>query len=361
MDTWATSSLTPQIVGRRLSDPSLFRRVFPMTLRPQAHEIIRTWAFYTIVRAHYHDGALPWTNVAISGWGLSPDGAAKLSKSKGGGPIGALAALDKYSADAVRYWAAGTGLGKDTVISEERIGAGAKWVTKLWNVARFAERFLAGYAPPAAPLPALTTADRWLLARLAQITAAATAAFEAYDYATARGEVETFFWRDLADNYLEMAKQRLYAGEAGYDAARYTLYQALLTTVKLLAPLLPYVTEAIYGGLFAATDGAPSIHRAIWPAADARFDDASALAAGDALLDIATAVRRYKSEHGLSLGAELAGLRLSGAPPELATALRGATTDLLSITRARAVTFDAPSNGDGERLVAGRFEVVIEE
>jgi valyl-tRNA synthetase len=357
MDTWATSSLTPQIVGRRLSDPSLFRRVFPMTLRPQAHEIIRTWAFYTIVRAHYNDDTLPWTNVAISGWGLSPDGAAKLSKSKGGGPIGALAALDKHSADAVRYWAAGTGLGKDTVISEERIGAGGKWVTKLWNVARFAERFLAGYAP-AAPPPDLTTADRWLLARLAQITTAATVAFDAYDYATARGEVETFFWRDLADNYLEMAKQRLYEGEAGYDAARYTLYHALLTTLKLLAPLLPYVTEAIYRGLFAATDGAPSIHRAAWPLADARFEDADALAAGDALRDIATAVRRYKSEHGLSLGAELAALRLSGAPPELLPALHEATSDLLSITRARAITLDAAPNGHG--LPAGRIVVYVE-
>ena len=364
MDTWATSSLTPQIVGRRLSNGALFKRVFPMTLRPQAHEIIRTWAFYTIVRAHYHDGTLPWRNIAISGWGLSPDGAAKLSKSRGGGPIGALAALDKYSADAVRYWAAGAGLGKDTTISEERIANGGRWVTKLWNVARFAERFLAGYAPPATPPADLTTADRWLLARLGQITMAVTAAFDGYDYATARAEVETFFWRDLADNYLEMAKQRLYGGAAGYEAARYTLHRTLLTTLKLLAPLLPYVTESIYRGLFAATDvpavgdGAVSIHRAAWPAADARFDDAAALAAGDTLRDIATAVRRYKSDNGLSLGAELAALQLSGAPPELAAALREAKADLLSITRARAITFDDVSNGHG--LPAGRVVVYVE-
>ena len=358
MDTWATSSLTPQIVGRRLADPSLFRRVFPMTLRPQAHEIIRTWAFYTIVRAHYHDGALPWSNVAISGWGLAPDGAEKLSKSRGGGPIGAMQALDKYSADAVRYWAAGAALGKDTIISEERIAAGGKWVTKLWNVARFAERFLAGYAPPPAPPPDLTTADRWLLARLARLVADATAAFEGYDYATARGEVETFFWRDLADNYVEMAKQRLYDGGAGYEAARYTLHAALLTTIKLLAPLLPYVTEAIYRGLFVAAGGAPSVHRAAWPAVEARFDDAAALADGEALIDIATAVRRYKSEHNLSLGAPLAALHLPDAPAGLAAALRGATSDLLSITRARALTFNG--GGRGLRLPAGRVEIAIE-
>ncbi len=378
MDTWATSSLTPQIAGRRLTDPALFQRVFPMALRPQAHEIIRTWAFYTIVRAHYHEGALPWTDVAISGWGLSPDGAKKLSKrhddqpagesetlaksSAGGKPLGALAALDKYSADAVRYWAAGTGLGKDTIISEERIATGGKWATKLWNVARFAERFLDGYTPPAAPPAGLTTADRWLLARQARLIAAATAAFDAYDYATARGEVETFFWRDLADNYIEMAKQRLYDGGAGYEAARYTLYQALLTTVKLLAPLLPYITEAIYGGLFAASDGAASVHRAAWPAADAHFDDEAALAAGETLLDIATAVRRFKNARNLSLGAPLAALHLPDTPAELAGPLRAATADLLSITRARALTFDLPAQDGAShltRLAAGRIEVAV--
>ena len=176
-----------------------------------------------------------------------------------------------------------------------------------------------------------------------------------------RGEVETFFWRDLADNYLEMAKQRLYAGEAGYEAARYTLHRALLTTVKLLAPLLPYVTEAIYSGLFAATEGVSSVHLAAWPKADTRFDDATALIAGDALLDIATAVRRYKSERGLSLGAELAALHLPDAPPELTAALRGATADLLSITRARALLFDDTPNGHGVRLPAGRFDVIVEQ
>jgi valyl-tRNA synthetase len=267
-------------------------------------------------------------------------------------------ALEGYSADGVRYWAAGAALGRDSIISEERIAAGVRWGTKLWNVARFAERFLDGYAPPDVPPADLTTADRWLLARLNQTIAAATAALDAYDYATARAEVETFFWRDLADNYLEMAKQRLYEGGAGYEAARYTLYQALLTTVKLLAPLLPYVTEAIYGGLFAA-EGA-SVHRAAWPAADARWDDAAALAAGDALRDIATAVRRYKSERGLSLGAELAALWLPDATAELDAALRGATADLLSITRARALRFGRPPDGDGERLSAGPLTLIIE-
>jgi valyl-tRNA synthetase len=350
MDTWATSSLTPQIVGRWLSDPALYRRVFPMTLRPQAHEIIRTWAFYTIVRSHYHAGQLPWTDVAISGWGLAPEGTEKLSKSRGGGPVGPIEMLDKHSADAVRYWAAGAGLGRDAVIDEDRIESGSKWITKLWNVTRFAERFLAGYAPPAEAPAGATTADRWLLARTGQLAAAVTRAFQQYDYATARSEIETFFWRDLADNYLEMAKKRLYDGGEGYDGARFALYHALLTMLKLLAPLLPYVTDALYRALFAATEGANSIHVAAWPRSSDRFDDAGALRAGEALRDIATAVRRYKSERSLSLSTELAALHVTAGDAALAEELRGAVADLLSITRARAIIFD----GDGP--VAVRVE-----
>lgn len=357
MDTWATSSLSPQIVGRWLSDDALFARVFPMSLRPQAHEIIRTWAFYTIVRSHYHNAEIPWANVAISGWGLAPEGAQKLSKSRGGGPIGAMAALERYSADAVRYWAAGAGLGRDTVISEERIHAGARWATKLWNVARFSEPLLASFQPPVKPPEDLTTADRWLLARLSQLVNATTIALDAYDYATARNEIETFFWRDLADNYLEMAKKRLYEATDGYAAARYTLYRGLLTTVKLLAPLLPYVTDAIYRDLFGAADRAISVHRATWPEPEPHFDDPEALAAGEALLDIATAVRRFKSEHNLSLGAELVALHVT-TTSAMEASLRASAADLLSITRARALTLNG--NGRGELLMTGRVEVRVE-
>ena len=147
MDTWATSSLSPQIVGRWLADAKLYARVFPFSLRPQAHEIIRTWAFYTIAKSHHHFGALPWKEVAISGWGLAPEGTGKISKSRGGGPIAPMAMIEKYSADAVRYWAASTSFGKDSVISEDKVQAGAKLVTKLWNVAQFSQRFLEGYLP----------------------------------------------------------------------------------------------------------------------------------------------------------------------------------------------------------------------
>lgn len=356
MDTWATSSLSPQIVGRFLAEPALYRQVFPMTLRPQAHEIIRTWAFYTIVRSLYHTGQLPWQAVAISGWGLGAVGEQKLSKSRGGGAIGPLEMVSRYSADAVRYWAAGTGLGKDALVNEPRIQAGAKWVTKLWNVARFGERFLTGYQPPAQPPADLTTADRWLLARVNRLIERATTSFDNYDYATAKNEIEEFFWRDLADNYLEMVKKRLYDGGPGYEAGRYTLHICLLTLLKLLAPLLPYVTDAIYRDLFSGDDQTATVHRAAWPQADARFDNPAALAAGEVLRDIATAARRIKSERSLSPATEAADLQLATADETLRAALGAAELDLLSVTRARAITFTHVDSGD-DWVVAGEVAI----
>ena len=336
MDTWATSSMTPQIVGRWFSDPQLYERVFPFDLRPQAHEIIRTWAFYTIVKSHHHFGAVPWRQVAISGWGLAPEGKGKISKSRGGGPIGPDEVLAKYSADAARYWAASTGFGKDSVISEEKIQTGAKLVTKLWNVAKFGERFLRDYTPPA-ELPALSPVDRWLLSRAQRLLQRVTELFQGYDYAAAKSEMEGFFWRDLADNYLEMAKERLYdAANPLHEGARYTLHRTLLATIQLFAPILPYVTEAIYRGLFAPGEDT-SIHRSRWPLADEAMIDEAAEATGEILIALATAVRRYKSEQNLSLGVPLAHLHLATADAALAEQLGAASADLRGVTRAREI------------------------
>jgi valyl-tRNA synthetase len=208
----------------------------------------------------------------------------------------------------------------------------------MWNVARFSSRFLDGYRPAGAPTD-LTPADRWILARTQAVVARCTQLWRAYDYATAKSEVEVFFWRDLADNYLEMVKKRLYDGQEA-DGATYALYQSLLATVKLLAPILPHVTEKIYQGLFAIADGSPSVHRGAWPQADARWEDESAVRFGELLVDVATAVRRHKSEQNLSLGTELRHLQLAADNTELAARLRMAVSDLQSITRAEQVSVD---------------------
>lgn len=355
MDTWATSSVSPQIAGHRIEQPELYARVFPFALRPQAHEIIRTWAFYTIVKSLHHFGVLPWKNVMISGWGIAGEGMGKISKSRGGGPMPPMAMIERYSADALRYWAASVGPGRDAVISEEKIQAGARLVTKLWNVAAFCSRFI---DESTERIPALrpgdarfTAADRWILARLQSLIQSVTADFEDYDYNAARNEVEAFFWRDLADNYLEMVKLRLYDSEhIQRDGARFALRQALRTILHLFAPLLPYITEAIHQELFAVGESR-SIHSSAWPPPDLGFVDPQAEAFGEILLQTAGTVRRYKSERSLPLGSELE--RLTILLTESAGVVKGkhlhlnleaAIPDLAGVTRARniAIAADAP-------------------
>jgi valyl-tRNA synthetase len=361
MDTWATSSLTPQIVGGWLEDGALYERVYPMTLRPQAHDIIRTWTFYTIVKSIYHFGTVPWHNVAISGWGIAGEGMGKISKSRGGGPMPPMETIAKHSADAVRYWAASASLGKDAVISEQKIQLGDKLVNKLWNVARFSQRFLQGFRPPLAceGLP-LSPADRWILSRTQRLVRRATEHMGDYEHAAAKNETEAFFWTELADNYLEMAKLRLYSEcDTARPAAQFALYHALLTVLKLFAPFLPHVTERIYRALY-ATEAEPSIHTSAWPTADVRLESREDEAAGDVLVAIATAVRRYKSERNLSLGTELQRLELTTEEQSLAETLRQATGDLASITRAREVRVNGPLSPDLEAIpIDGRVALAL--
>jgi valyl-tRNA synthetase len=331
-----------------------------MSLRAQAHDIIRTWAFYTILKSHHHFGVVPWSDIAVSGWGIAGEGMGKISKSRGGGPMPPQAMIDAYSADAIRYWAASTGLGKDAVISEQKILLGQKLVTKIWNVARFAAPFVHEDTPDrAAAWPQATLADRWIMGRLQEVIATATERLSAYEHAAAKDAIEAFFWTEVADNYLEMAKQRLYdPASAGHAAARFALSRVLLALLKLLAPFVPHVTECIYQELY-ATASSPSLHTSGWPVPDPAFEDPSARAAGQALTEIATAARRYKSEHGLSLATPLQSLEIGVQEPALRATLREARADLSSVTRAERIAIvDRPSPGleiavhsDGTRTV----------
>ncbi len=253
MDTWATSSLTPQIVCGWPDDRDLFARTFPMDLRPQAHDIIRTWLFDTVLRSHLDFDALPWANAALSGWILDPD-RKKMSKSKGHVTV-PLALLEEHGSDGVRYWAASGRPGADTAFDTNQMRVGRRLAIKLLNASKFA----LGSAEPQGTIH--QPVDRAMIRSLAAVVEEATDAFEHYDYTRALQRTESFFWR-FCDDYLELVKGRRY-GEQGGDAAgsaNAALVAALSALLRLFAPFLPFVTEEVWSWW---RDG--SVHRAAWP------------------------------------------------------------------------------------------------
>jgi valyl-tRNA synthetase len=256
MDTWATSSLTPQIVSGWGVDPALFEKVFPFALRPQAHDIIRTWLFSTVLRAELEHGSLPWAHTAISGWVLDPD-RKKMSKSKGN-VVTPAALLDEHGSDAVRYWAASGGPGVDTAFDPAQMKVGRRLAIKLLNASKF---ILAGDAGLAggSGRPVTAALDRGMLTNLAALVGEVTAALEDYDYAKALQRTEAFFW-DFCDNYVELVKARRYGAAEGQASAQAALQTALDVVLRLFAPYLPFATEEVWSWW---REG--SVHRAPWP------------------------------------------------------------------------------------------------
>jgi valyl-tRNA synthetase len=252
MDTWATSSLTPQIAGKAGEDDELFRKVFPMDVRPQAHDIIRTWLFSTILRSHLDEGELPWADAAISGWVLDPD-RKKMSKSKGN-VVTPMHLLEEYGADAVRYWAASGRPGTDTTFDPQQMKVGRRLAVKLLNASKFALVDLPVEGELSHPL------DRAVIARLASVVEYVTKSFEDYDYARALERTETFFWW-FCDYYLELVKGRRYdpAPDAAASVSR-ALRLSLSAFQRLFAPFLPFVAEEVWSWW---RDG--SVHCAPWP------------------------------------------------------------------------------------------------
>lgn len=312
MDTWATSSETPQINARWGEPPGPEPRApLPMSLRAQAHDIIRTWAFYTLLKSWIHHREVPWRAVMVSGHVQAP-GREKISKSKGNAPADPRDLVTTHGADATRYWALSATLGSDYLYNDEDFKQGRRLCVKLWNAARLARPHLEGF-DPRAPRGADLAIDAWIRERLGRAVRAATAALEGYEFGIAKGEVERFFWGDLCDNYLEMIKGRLYdaspAGRDARDAARAGLYDVLYATVRLLAPFVPHVCEAVYQDLFLAREGLSSVGKAPWPDAP-REARAAALAGGEAAIAVLTAVRRWRTEQKVGPGRPLATVHL---------------------------------------------------
>ena len=323
MDTWATSSLTPQIAGGWIDDPDLFARVFPMDLRPQGPEIIRTWLFATVVRAHYEHGSLPWPNAMINGWILDPD-RKKMSKSVGN-VVTPMSLFEQYGTDAVRYWSLSARPGVDTAYSEEQMKVGRRLATKLLNVTKFVLGIGAGTdAEPVAHEPV----DAAMLTRLAAVIDEATAAYEGFDYARALERTEEFFWW-FCDDYVELVKGRAYGSRGPQPAAsaRDALRTALDVLQRLLAPTLPFAAEEAWSWWH---DG--SVHVAAWP--DHAGRHGAEPPSLEAISEVLGRVRRLKTEAKLSQRAAVATLDVAGPVNWLAAVdiARDDVAEALSVT-----------------------------
>lgn len=329
LDTWATSSVSPQINAQGITselaiDAERYKKLFPADLRPQAHEIIRTWAFYTIVKAALHENSVPFKNTAISGWCLATD-KTKMSKSKGN-IIRPEDIMSQYSVDNIRYWSASGRLGHDTVYSEDVIKIGRRHLTKMWNAARLVQIAINDFTPAAEnPTDAIgkgliTEAfDQWIIARLHQTVQECTKAFAVFNYTDALAAAEKFFWADFCDNYLELSKGRVYrevGDEQAYNSARTTLYFVQETILRLFAPFFPYLCEELYEELFPQKFAAlGSIHaRGNWPKAELIPMDQAILDRGEKAIDILTAVRRMKSDLKQSMRLPIVQMTLSSTP-----------------------------------------------
>ncbi|MDT7624702.1 MAG: valyl-tRNA synthetase, partial [Pseudonocardiales bacterium] len=319
MDTWATSSLTPQLVCGWESDPERFALTFPMDLRPQAHDIIRTWLFATVLRAELIAGTLPWRHAALSGWILDPD-RKKMSKSKGN-VVTPMDLLEQFSPDAVRYWAASGRPGTDTAFDQGQMKIGRRLATKLLN----ASKFVLSFPSPAASAAVTETLDLAVLSALDEVVGQVTAALEDFEYTTALERIERFFWM-FCDDYLELVKDRAYGSadvtEGATDSARLTLRTALSVLQRLLAPYLPFAAEEAWSWWHD-----DSVHTGDWPvparpSGGGTGAEVIALASG-----VIGAIRKAKSDAKRSMRSPVHLARVS-APAESLDAARAISADL---------------------------------
>lgn len=341
MDTWATSSLTPQLAGGWIEDPEKFAKVFPYDLRPQGQDIIRTWLFSSLLRSEQEHGELPWKNAAISGWILDPD-RKKMSKSKGNVVVPAEP-IDTHGADAVRYWAASARLGTDAAFDEGQMKVGRRLAIKLLNAAKFALSF----EVPDGSTEVTEPLDQAMLLSLANVVRDATAAFEAYDHTKALELSEKFFW-GFTDDYLELVKERAYNAEGAVSkdqqaSAAIALRKALHVMLRLFAPFLPFASEEVWGWW---QKDAGSVHRCAWPTSEELTEGLEAVNTG--LLELASiavsGVRKAKSDAKASMKAIVESAVIE-APAAVLTSLRLLESDLKSVGKIQTLGY-----GEGEEV-----------
>ncbi|HLC70817.1 MAG TPA: valine--tRNA ligase [Candidatus Nanoarchaeia archaeon] len=336
LDTWATSSMTPQLAIELFDDEKLKKKLFPMSLRPQAHDIITFWLFNTLVKSQLHYGVNPWKDVVISGHAQDPHGR-KMSKSKGN-IIEPQVMVDKYSADALRFWAAGSKLGDDLPFMEKDLMTGQKFSTKLWNASKFCFTHLDDYKESTVT----EVFDQWLLSKLQQVISECTSALDEYEYARAKAAAEQFFWHTFCDNYLEIVKDRLYnpalRGEKVRHSAQQGLYVSLLSILKLMAPIMPHITEEIYHLYFASKEKTKSIHISSWPQCEKKLVNEDAEHAGDIGIDIINTVRKYKSENKWSMKEEITEIILVSEDNNFQKRIQSIEGDLKAVLNVKKIS-----------------------
>jgi valyl-tRNA synthetase len=350
LDTWATSSLTPDIAAELFKDKPIYRKLLPNSLRPQAHDIITFWLFNTVVKSYFHHKDVLWTNVMISGWALDPHGK-KMSKSKGN-VVDPMETLKKYSADALRFWAAGSRLGDDLPYQEKDLVTGIKFTTKIWNSSKFASMHLADYK---LEKPKLELMDKWILSKLSKLIKYSTENFTNYEYSHTKLETDKFFWHIFCDNYLEIIKDRLYnpdkRGKESRLSAQFGLYHVLLSILKLMAPITPFITEELYQHYYKKHEKKKSIHVSEWPAFEMIDEDAEKV--GDFFVYVLQHVRKTKSESSLSLNKPVRRVLAKGKIKLVD--FKEIKDDLAATTRAEEIVFEQlPEDNEMD------YEVVVE-
>ena len=337
MDTWATSSLTPQIAARWGEESTFFEDVYPFDVRPQGHDIIRTWLFSTVVRSHFEHATTPWRNAALSGWILDPD-RKKMSKSKGN-VVTPIDLFDKYGSDAVRYWAASARPGIDTAFSEEQMKVGRKLATKMLNVTKF----VLGLGDADISQAPTEDIDKAMLTRLANVVDEATQAFDSFDYARSLERTESFFWW-FCDDYVELVKARAYGthGDDPAQSARIALRRALSAMQRLFAPILPFVSEEVWRWW-----NNDSVHIATWPTRTELTHDVADTHPSvlDAICDTLALIRRSKTEAKVSQKAVVEQVVITASQDIVAVIERG-FRDIIDAGSVQAVEFIHATNGE---------------
>ena len=343
MDTWATSSVTPLINAEwaKDEDGELMKKIYPMNLRANAHDIIRTWDFYTIVKSLYHTGKIPWKDVMVSGFVLAKKGE-KISKRKSNSSMEPDQLLDRHSADILRYWTATGRLGNDVMFSESTLKEGRKLVNKIWNVSKFATMQLEDYDKARDGQSELLPMDQWALCKLAKMKEEFDQNMKKYEPSLALKAYEKYFW-DFCDNYVEIAKSRLYNpdiyGENAKKSAQRALYDISLQLLKMGAIYMPHVTEEIYQQFYREREGKESIHLMNIDDFEYQPND-ELIRRGNDVVSYISQIRRTKSEKNISLKIPVIFARIT-VSPEDRDFIEEVIEDIKAATSTKEITVDS--------------------